>query len=300
MIEIIEGYPFPVALKNASQVRWSGILRAVRDAEQVGVVVMHDGHIAWAVSNMQTENFGSLLERVGMVPKEKLDEVVSKYRSLGKTGKLDVLLEETGLITHAALRECLMAHVRAAISSMLDDPRILLEARNDEMSIDAGMMFLLSEVYPETEETPAGAVPLRPVPRMEGSAREEAGPEVGTGILEGLSTLPGYLYSFVSDMSGKVMSFHASDGMNVNTDNVVPAVLAWLSNSSLSSVEMQMGKVLFAFVQCETGALFVHMTDTDIKHFVAVACNEDAKLGVVKHKISEMLPFIRSLSDGKQ
>jgi len=71
---------------------------------------------------------------------------------------------------------------------------------------------------------------------------------------------------------------------------VVPAVLAWLSTSSLRSVGMEMGKVMFAFIQCETGALFVHITGSDTGRFVAVACNEDAKLGVVRHKISELLP----------
>jgi len=104
VLEFIDGHPFRDALKNAVEIRWSGILRAVKDSEQVGVVVMRDGHIAWAVSNSQTENFGSFLERIGMVPKEKLNEVVQKYRSLGKTKKLGALLEEAGLISHATLR----------------------------------------------------------------------------------------------------------------------------------------------------------------------------------------------------
>jgi len=290
LIELIEGHPFSVALKNAAQVRWSGILRAVRNSEQVGVVVMRDGHVAWAVSNIQTENFGSFLERIGMVPKEKLDEIVRKCRSLGKTRKLGALLEESGLITHGALRECLKAHIRAAIASMLDDPGIFLEARNGEMSIDTGTMFMLAEVYPEPEEILTETDLPCLVPEGDGAVLKEILPEAGMGALEGLSTLPGYLYSFVADMSGRVTALHAPDGTNVNADRVVPAVLAWLSTSSLRSVGMEMGKVMFAFIQCETGALFVHITDSDTGRFVAVACNEDAKLGVVRHKISELLP----------
>lgn len=296
LIEIIEGYPFPVALRNAAQVRWSGILRAVRDCEQVGVVVMRDGHVAWAVSNIQTENFGSFLERIGMVPKEKLDEVVSKYRSLGKTRKLGSLLEESGLISHAALRECLKAHVRAAIDSMMDDPGIFLEARNGEMSIDAGMMFMLSEVCPEPDAAVDDVPRFAPACEADGCAGEVARTEEGAEILEGLANLPGYLYSFVADLSGRIMMLHVPEGSSVNTDQVVPTVMEWISTSSLSSVEMDMGKVRFAFIQCETGSLFVHMTETETRHFLAVACNEDAKLGVLKHKISELLPAIRKWS----
>ena len=121
VVEIIDGHSFDVALRNAVEVKWSGILNAMKDSQQVGVVVLRDGHIAWAVSNTQTENFASFLERIGMVPKDRLDEVVLKYRSLGKSKKLGALLEETGLISHATLRECLKAHVSAAISSMMDD-----------------------------------------------------------------------------------------------------------------------------------------------------------------------------------
>jgi hypothetical protein len=297
LIELIEGYPFPVALKNAAEMRWSGILRAVKDAEQVGVIVMRDGHVAWAVSNIQTENFGSFLERIGMIPKEKLDEVVRKYRSLGKTKKLGALLEEAGLISHATLRECLKAHVRAAISSLLDDPLIILEARNGEMAIDASLIFMLNEVYSVPDETSADAEPPPVEVAAGGGGGEETCAASETEILQELSLLPGYLYSFVANMAGKVLALHGSDGATVNADRVVPAVLAWISTSSLSSVEMETGAVMFAFMQCETGSLFVHLVGADNRHFVAVACNENAKLGVVRHKISEMLPTVRRFTE---
>jgi hypothetical protein len=293
LIELIEGYPFPVALRNAAEMRWSGILRAVKDSDQVGVIVMRDGHVAWAVSNIQAENFGSFLERIGMIPKEKLDEVVRKYRSLGKTKKLGALLEESGLISHATLRECLKAHVRAAISSLMDDPMIILEARNGEMAIDASLIFMLNEVYPVPDES---LVDTEPAPGgFDGadSVGQEASPAADIEILHDLSLLPGYLYSFVADMSGRVLALHVSDGVNMNAGRVVPAVLAWISTAALSAVEVEMGKVMFAIIQCETGSLFVHATGADNRHFVAVACNEDAKMGVVRHKISEMLPFVR-------
>jgi len=150
-IELINGHSFTVALKNAVEVKWSGVLNAMKNSQQVGVVVLSDGHIAWAVSNSQTENFAYFLERIGMLPKDRLDELVLKYRSLGKPKKLAVLLEETGLITHATLRECLKAHVSAAISSMMDDLAITLQASGGEMVVDTSLIFPFSEVYREPE-----------------------------------------------------------------------------------------------------------------------------------------------------
>ena len=298
VLEFIDGHPFRDALKNAVEIRWSGILRAVKDSEQVGVVVMRDGHIAWAVSNSQTENFGSFLERIGMVPKEKLNEVVQKYRSLGKTKKLGALLEEGGLISHATLRECLKAHVSAAISSMLDDPEILLEARHGEMVIDASLIFLLGEVMPESGEefVPREAVVAEP--EANGESGEEAPCKVEPAVLQELASLQGYLYSFVADMTGRIFSLHQSDEVQVETDQVVPAILAWLCASCQNSPEMKMGRVRFTFLTCETGSLFVQMMDEGNRHFVAVACDNNARMGVVMHKITEIVPTVRRITEG--
>ena len=60
----------------------------MKDAEQIGSVFMRDGHVAWAVSKNQTENFASFLERIGLIPKEKLSEIVARYKALGKAKKL--------------------------------------------------------------------------------------------------------------------------------------------------------------------------------------------------------------------
>jgi hypothetical protein len=298
VLEFIDGHPFRDALKNAVEIRWSGILRAVKDSEQVGVVVMRDGHIAWAVSNSQTENFGSFLERIGMVPKEKLNEVVQKYRSLGKTKKLGALLEEAGLISHATLRECLKAHVSAALSSMMDDPEILLEARYGEMVIDASLIFLLGEVMPGAGEESVPQEAMDAVPETsEGSGVEGPCMEDSVVLLE-LASLSGYLYSFVADMTGRILLLHQSDDAPVETDHVVPAILAWLSASCQSSPEMKMGRVRFTLLTCETGSLFVQMVDEDNRHFVAVACDNNARMGVVMHKITEIVPAVRVFTEG--
>jgi predicted regulator of Ras-like GTPase activity (Roadblock/LC7/MglB family) len=293
VVEIIDGHSFSVALRNAVDLKWSGILNAMKDSQQVGVVVLRDGHIAWAVSNTQKENFASFLERIGMIPKEKLDEVVQKYRSLGKSKKLGALLEETGLISHATLRECLKAHVSAAISSMMDDTEIILLAKGGDMVVDTSLIFLLSEVSSVLNDV----VPLEngPIP-----GTEEKIDTSGSGereFLQDLVTLPGYLYSIVSNTNGEQLASHVAEGVSVDPAQQLPPLLVWHGASSLSSSEMKMGKVLFQFVQSEQGSLFVHMIDAESRYFLAVACDENAKLGVVRHKMSELLPEVRKLTE---
>jgi predicted regulator of Ras-like GTPase activity (Roadblock/LC7/MglB family) len=297
VVEIIDGHSFDVALRNAVEIKWSGILNAMKDSQQVGVVVLRDGHIAWAVSNTQTENFASFLERIGMVPKDRLDEVVLKYRSLGKSKKLGALLEETGLISHATLRECLKAHVRAAISSMMDDSGIILQARGGEMVVDTSLIFLLSEVFPTFCEEPVPEGSLYD-PDDFGTAVKNEELLLDEGLfLQALAVLPGYLYSMVSNVEGNQLACHVADGVAVDTKNLLPSLLVWLGASSLSSDELKMGKVLFGFVQSELGSLFVHMVDTGGSYFLAVVCDENAKLGVVRHKMNELLPEVRKLTE---
>ncbi|NMC74969.1 MAG: hypothetical protein GYA56_11545 [Geobacteraceae bacterium] len=296
VLELIDGHPFRDALKNAVEIRWSGLLRAVKDSRQVGVVVMKDGHIAWAVSNSQTENFGSFLERIGMVPREKLTEVVHKYRSLGKSKKLGALLEEAGLLSRCTLRECLKAHVSAALSSLMADPGVLLEARHGEMAIDASHVFLLGEVFPEDENRRASLVTGELERSVGAESREESpcGPE--SAFLQELSSAPGYLYSLVADTGGRIHSLHQSDGIRVETDRVVAAVCDWLDASYRLCPATGLGAPRFTLLTCEQGSIFVQVVDADCERFVALVCDGTARTGVVMHKITEVVSAIRENS----
>lgn len=286
-----------MALGSAVELKWSGTLNAMKDSQQVGLVVLRDGNVAWAVSNSQTENFASFLERIGMVPKDRLDEVLLKYRSLGKSKKLGALLEETGLISRTMVRECLKAHVSAAISSMMADSEIILKARGGEMVVDTSLIFRLSEVYPALgEESLSEGMSQVPEDSVAMVENEESLPEERV-ILQDLAALPGYRYSVVSDTEGNQFAYHMAEGVSVDTKQLLPSILVWREASTLSSNELKIGKVLFGFVQSEFGSLFVHMIDTESSYFLAVVCDEKAKLGVFRHKMSELIPEVRKLTE---
>lgn len=294
----IEGRPFPDALQSAAEMKWSGIMRAMKGEDQVGVVVMRDGHIAWAVSNTQTENFSSFLERIGMVPRDRLNEVVEKYRSLGKSKKLGSLLEEAGLISHATLRECLRSHVAAALASMAGDAQIRLLARNGEMAVDAGLIFMISEVMSDSiEGNETEPLPSAPEPGPEALHAGAVLHDRGSEMLKGLASLSGYQYSFVADMLGNVLAVHAADGVSLRTERVAPAAVAWINSSMLSSAEMEKGKVQFSFVQYESGSLFAQLVGNGALHYLAVSLDERGRLGVVMHKVSELMPLVRKFAE---
>ena len=288
----IDGLQFIDALKKTVDKKWSGILRVTKDTEQIGSVFMRDGNVAWAVSKNQAENFSSFLERIGLIPKERLSEIVSKYKALGKAKKLGELLEEEGLISHDKLRECLGAHIRAAIASMMDDPSILIEASHGEMVVDANLLFQLDEVLPDlyrtdapVDETSPGATPHEDQNRKENNDRI-------FDILGNLAVIQGYRYSFVSGSDGKLLALHRSEG-DQNPEAAVASATSWINSSAAHSAGGELGKMECVILEHENGLLIAQSVDNEKQCFVAVSFEKDGKLGVIKHKISELIPSIR-------
>jgi hypothetical protein len=288
----IDGLPFIDALKKTVDRKWSGILRVTKETDQIGSVFMRDGNVAWAVSKNQTENFSSFLERIGLIPKEKLSEIVSKYKALGKAKKLGELLEEEGLISHDKLRECLGAHIRAAIASMMDDPLVLIEASHGEMVVDANLLFQLEEVLPDlcrmdkpVDEASPGATPPEDQSRAENDARI-------VDILGNLAAMQGYRYSFVSASEGKLLALHKSEA-DPNPEAAVASATSWIDSSAMHSASGELGRMECVILEHESGLLIAQSVDSEKQCFVAVSFEKDGKLGVIKHKISELIPSIR-------
>lgn len=271
-------------LKQAAGLKWSGKLRANRAGEQVGVVVMHDGDVAWATSSGQTEDFGSVLERVGLVPRDKLTTVnlaLQNNRSSGKPSNLGALLMEECLISPSVLRTCFKTHVSAAIASLVETPLLSLQAEDESMSVDTSLLFNLSELLPDPESLSGEPA--------EGAAKG--------GLLAGLALLPGYRYSFIADTDGKLLAFHMADAVQIQVENIIPKALSWLYAACMISAETEMGLVVSAYLRGEAGSLFAQMTDVSKRFFVAVSFSTEGKLGVIKHKISELMPAVQRFTE---
>lgn len=283
-------------LKNAAGSKWSGMLRAKLAGEQVGVIVMHDGRVAWAVSSGQAENFSSVLERVGLVSRDKLrgaNQVLRNYRSLSKTTDLGALLAEECLISPSLLRTCFKTYMSAAIASMEETPLLSMQAEDEIISVDASLLFDLDELLPNTGH--GIECPPAFISKPQGGEPAE---EIEKGkLLTGLTSLPGYRYSFIADTDGKLLTYHMVDAVQVQVERIIPKALAWLSAACTISTESEMGLVLSAYLHGETGSLFAQMTDLRKQFFVAVSFGPEGKLGVIKHKISELIPEVRRFTE---
>lgn len=283
----IDGLPFIDALLKNAEKEWGGILRVMKDAEQIGSVFMRDGHVAWAVSNNQTETFGSFLEQIGKIPKEKLSEIVARYKALGKVKKLGTLLEEEGLISRGKLRECLRAHIRAAIASMVDDPKVVIKASHGEMIVDADLMFPLNEVLPGKDDRAFETGP-------ENNLDEAAKAVKTVAMLGNLAMLPGYRFSFLSEASGKLLALHKTDSTLHAAVSAAKAI-AWINSSAINASDGHFGKLECIIMEHGNGLLVTQWMDDERQRFVSGSFDKDGKLGVIKHKISEMIPSIRQL-----
>ena len=294
----IDGLPFIDALLKTSLKKWGGILRVMKDVEQIGSVFMREGQVAWAVSKNQTENFGSFLERIGLIPKEKLSEIVARYKTLGKAKKLGTLLEEEGLISRSKLRECLRAHIRAAIASMMDDPEVVIKASHGEMIVDANLMFMLNEVLPVhyLASEPDDSMFFDTGP--ENTPIEEVNADKAIDILANLATIPGYRFSFLAGANGKLLALHKADE-SINIGETAAKAVEWINLSARNAADGYFGPMECIIMEHGNGLLVTQWTDNEGQCFVTGSFDKDGKLGVIKHKISEAIPSIRQLiADG--
>jgi hypothetical protein len=268
----IDGLPFIDALEKTVEKKWGGILRVMKEDEQIGSVFMRDGQVAWAVSRNQTENFGSFLERIGLIPKEKLSEIVNRYK----------------------LRECLRAHIRAAIASMMNDPEVVIKASHGEMIVDSNLIFFLNEVLPKYCNADEPGDPRffeTEPPEKQDSAGDKV---ILIDMLGNLAVLPGYRYSFISEPGGNLLALHKSE-TDSDLEEAVASAIAWLNSAATHSADGHFGKMESIILEHEKGLLIAQSTDNERRCFINASFDKNGKLGVIKHKISELIPSIRQV-----
>lgn len=288
----IDGQPFAEALASAAERQWNGVLRAMLGKEQIGMVALCDGRIAWAVSKNQTKNLPVFLEEIGLVPRDRLSEIVQKQSAPGMSKKLGPLLEEAGLITPATYRECLLAHVRSALSSLLNSSLMVAQASKSEVAVDASLTFSLQDALENAEDKmSADGAPSTEL------VTEEAARSCNGELLQNLAMLSGYMYSFVANTSGKLLAFHEGEHAGDQEETLFEAVADWIMTSLETARVLGMGTTRVTFMEGVGLSLLVQATDPERRHFLAVAFNEAGKLGVVKNKIASMIPTVRTFTD---
>lgn len=141
--------PFWEVLTSAASSRWSGQIEAMDDEGNAGLVVFHQGRIAWAVSRHQTEHLGAFLARLGKLNQEQLKSAQACYQEEGGRRKLGAILEQDHRVDRPVLRHCLRMHTRRAVDSLACRPRLtLLSSSGGPRVLEDELTFPLEDFLP--------------------------------------------------------------------------------------------------------------------------------------------------------
>jgi curved DNA-binding protein CbpA len=106
-------------LRRAYVERLSGVLHLDRGGEHRGLV-LREGQVAYAMSDVAGERLGDVLVRHGDVTQDVFDRAEAAARSEGR--RLGAVLVDTGIVGTDQLEHAVATHVRTMLYSALDEP----------------------------------------------------------------------------------------------------------------------------------------------------------------------------------
>lgn len=292
-----EASPLLNTLKNAENCRYTGIYKFFEDSEQIGVVVMHDGRVAWATSSRQIENFGSFLETIGMISKERQKEIIDQFKTLGKTRELGEVLEETGQISRETLRKCLKKQIQSALDSLIGTEKAIIRSTECEININTDLLFSLDEILPSISKSVQSTNEFTFATTDKSNSENFNDTNGLRAVLKNLSSLSGYQYSFIYDTNAKILASHRSESFPGNFEELMAFSIPCIISTNRIFKESNTGKIEFVLLEHDKGSLVAQWLNLENNFFVAASFDKNGKPGVVKHKISEMIPAILHIAE---
>ncbi len=291
-------HPLLHTLKEAESRGATEIIKVFEGSQQIGLVVLHDGRMAWATGTRQRENFSSFLEKIGMITKERQKEIFGKFKTLGGTRELEEMLEETGLISRSTLRDCLKKQIQSALDSLIGTENVIIESMHSEINVNFNLLFHLNEVLPTNGQS-AQSVNEEIFEDIDKSVLEnEIYKDSLKTVLKNLASLSGYQYSFICNPEAKMLASHKSDSFTGNFEEMMAFSMPYIASTKSFLKESNMGKVEFVLLEHETGSLVAQWHNLNRDFFVAASFDKSGKPGVIRHKISEIIPSILHITVG--
>lgn len=291
-------HPLLHTLKEAESRGATEIIKVFEGSQQIGLVVLHDGRMAWATGTRQRENFSSFLEKIGMITKERQKEIFGKFKSLGGPRELEEMLEETGLISRSTLRDCLKKQIQSALDSLIGTENVIIESMHSEINVNFNLLFHLNEVLPTNGQS-AQSVNEEIFEGIDKSVLEnEIYKDSLKTVLKNLASLSGYQYSFICNPEAKMLASHKSDSFTGNFEEIMAFSMPYIASTKSFLKESNMGKVEFVLLEHETGSLVAQWHNLNWDFFVAASFDKSGKPGVIRHKISEIIPSILHITVG--
>jgi len=281
---------------QASETGFSGLIRIFRSEEQIGVVIMRSGEIAWAVSKYQNEHLGSFLERLGQVTREQLQEVERQYLSMAKTKKFGALLEELGFLTRTQLKFFIKLHVRSALLNLLELPDVVVTTNGGDMKVDEDLTFALQEILPDYFSAVDNTEEMQMMASVEDYSYiniKNTKTQVSSLFAE-FSVMPGYRYSLMADFGGQVYNAHWHERLEKENLNFP---LFWIKSLYMASIKAGMGSLDFTHIESELGVCILKMIQPSRHAFLGVMFEKDCRLGVIRHKIVSSMPRFQEFLD---
>ncbi len=287
----IDGQPMDKALIAAAKTGWSGVLRGRIGQQEVGMVVFCHGRVAWSLSRGQARDLPFYLQTMGKVSPHRLQEILEIQKAPDKSKKLGPILEEAGVIDQALFAECLRAHIRDALTPLVNNPLTVGHAEEGEVAADARQTFSLREALEADLDFPEPGL-------SEGiSTAKDPAPAENVSPFEELALLPGFRYAFIADSAGKLYLYHGVE-TDVSPKKDLSAWIAeWLRSSLQIAHHVGIDQPRSTFIEGSGQSLLVQVTDPGGGNFLGVAFAEAGKLGVYRSRIASVLPAIQTLTE---
>ncbi len=265
-------------LVETAERRGSGWLEVREGSAPSGTIVFRGGQIAWASSAGQKEHLGHLLERIGYLSPEQLQETRSLLRAAGPERKLGRLLEDAGLISRPVLRICLLFHLRAAVSSLLLSDSLAGDWEEGLFCAEDELTFPVVDILPEWL-----------LARAPGSGLPPA--DLASALLP-LSEIPGYRGALAADWMGRLVACHGfGNGERGCAGQVAAAALAILGGPCV------LGRTRQGFLEADEGIVIARWLDRDRRLLIALRLGAEGRAGTALHRLGLFSPEILRLLD---
>lgn len=262
-------------LREATLQKWSGDVELFYKNERLGLIMLHEGRVAWAVCKYQPEDLGSFLSRIGKVDREQLSFIRAQYAKHQGKRKLGALLEESGCISRSVLRRCLLLHVRMAVRCLMRQAGLTLRELSHPVIADREFTFSIEEVT--NSSVPSNPALLAPW--------QESEP------LSLLSELGGYRASVILSREGEVIAAH-SNSDEFATVSSAAAIASLIESASRFSETMELGGLSLLIMDCSKGTMLSTWLDNNAELLTMVLLDEGANIGMAKYKLNATLERI--------
>jgi predicted regulator of Ras-like GTPase activity (Roadblock/LC7/MglB family) len=288
-----EGQLAPLLLRAIEEL-WSGSLDVRRGDQPLGQIVFCCGKIAWATCRGQSETLGVFLWRLGRITRDQLAQVQQIFKEHKGQKKLGAILEETGMLSRAVLRRCLLLHTRSAVEGLLAWPDACATMSLSAPRTDEKILFGAQEVLPQ-----GFSADMITEWRCDSTAPRTWQRLTDTVVLQRFIDLPGHLASAVVSAEGDLLAANVARGTpNLSLLSVFAAALLEASAGAASASAL--GPVGLLALDCADGRLLVRWLDDARRELLMMLVDNGADLGSPRAVIDDATPSIISWLRGAQ